>query len=46
MKLWISGEVGIAFSSDQMSWAYQRGNKLYYGVNPGEIIEEDVDDFP
>ena len=36
------GNVGIAFSSEQMSWAYQKGDKLFYGVNPGEIIEENV----
>lgn len=35
-----NGNVGIAFSSDQMSWAYQKGNTVYYGVNPGERLEE------
>lgn len=35
-----AGNVGIAFSSNQMSWAYQKGNQLFYGVNPGEKIEE------
>lgn len=37
------GNVGIAFSSNQMSWAYQRGNTVYYGVNPDERLEETVE---
>lgn len=36
------GNVVIAFSSDQMSWAYQRGSKVFYGINPGQQIIEDV----
>lgn len=34
-----NGNVGIAFSSQQMSWAYQKGNTVFYGVNPGERLE-------
>lgn len=33
------GNIGIAFSSEQMSWAYQKGNKVTYGVNPGDQFE-------
>lgn len=35
-----NGNVGVAFSSDQMSWAYQKGNTVFYGVNPGERFEQ------
>lgn len=35
------GNVAIAFSSDQMSWAYQKGRQVFYGINPGDnMIEE------
>lgn len=34
------GNVGIAFSSEQMSWAYQKGDILLYGINPGEVLEQ------
>lgn len=37
-----NGNVAIAFSSEQMSWAYQRGSKLFYGINPGDNMSEDV----
>jgi len=37
------GNVGIAFSSNQMSWAYQKGNIVYYGINPGEVLEHIVE---
>lgn len=37
------GNVGIAFSSEQMSWAYQRANKVFYGVNPGDMFEQIVE---
>lgn len=36
------GYVGHAFSSEQLAWAYQRGNELHYGVNPGEDFLEIV----
>lgn len=36
------GNIGIAFSSQQMSWAYQKGNTVFYGVSPGERFEEVV----
>lgn len=37
-----NGNPGIAFSSPQMSWAYQKGSKVFYGVNHDEAFEEDV----
>lgn len=36
------GNLGIAFSSPQMSWAYQKADKIFYGVNRNEVFEEDV----
>jgi L-asparaginase / beta-aspartyl-peptidase len=36
------GNVGVAFSSEQMSWAYQKGKKVFYGINPGDFFEQDV----
>lgn len=26
------GDVGIGFSSKAMAWAYQKGNKIHYGI--------------
>lgn len=37
------GNVGVAFSSNQMSWAYQKGNTIFYGINPGDFFQEDVE---
>ncbi|XP_018906441.1 isoaspartyl peptidase/L-asparaginase isoform X2 [Bemisia tabaci] len=37
-----NGDVGIAFTSKRMSWAYVKGSKLYYGINPNEILEENL----
>lgn len=34
------GNVAVAFSSEQMSWAYRKGEQVFYGVNPGEVFEE------
>ncbi|XP_055912157.1 probable isoaspartyl peptidase/L-asparaginase GA20639 [Eupeodes corollae] len=36
------GDVGIYFSSKRMAWAYTQGNQLIYGINPGEILKEDL----
>ncbi|KAJ8918897.1 hypothetical protein NQ315_016799 [Exocentrus adspersus] len=30
------GEVGVGFSSSRMSWCYQRGNKLHFGIDHEE----------
>lgn len=37
------GNVGIAFTSEQMSWAYQKGNQVFYGINPGEFLQQNVE---
>lgn len=37
-----AGNIGIAFNSEQMSWAFQRGNVVAYGVRKGEHLEEIV----
>ncbi|XP_046959528.1 probable isoaspartyl peptidase/L-asparaginase GA20639 [Vanessa cardui] len=36
-----SGDVGINFSSKRMAWAYIRSNKIYFGIEKDEILEED-----
>lgn len=36
------GNIGIAFNSEQMSWAYQRGNIVAYGVRKGEYLVENL----
>ncbi|XP_055587954.1 isoaspartyl peptidase/L-asparaginase-like [Uranotaenia lowii] len=38
-----AGEPTIAFNSEQMSWAYQRGQTVAYGVRKGEFIEEQLE---
>ncbi|XP_062540105.1 isoaspartyl peptidase/L-asparaginase-like [Armigeres subalbatus] len=35
-----NGNVAIVCNTDQISWAYQRGNIVAYGVRKGEHIEE------
>lgn len=35
-----NGNVAVAFSSEQMSWAYQKADRVFYGVNPGEAFDE------
>jgi len=37
-----TGEVGIGFTSERMSWAYRKGNELHYGVNKGQHEVEKV----
>lgn len=32
------GEIGIGFSSKRMSWAYQRGTEVHYGVDQGQHL--------
>lgn len=34
------GEVGIHFSSKRMSWAYVKGNNLFYGIEHGQTLSE------
>jgi isoaspartyl peptidase/L-asparaginase-like protein (Ntn-hydrolase superfamily) len=38
-----NGNVGIGFSSSQMAWAYQKGKKVYYGVDKNQQFEIDVE---
>lgn len=33
--------IGIAFTSKRMAWAYQKDDKIYYGINPGECLLDD-----
>ncbi|GJQ69062.1 hypothetical protein Trydic_g6226 [Trypoxylus dichotomus] len=37
-----NGEVGIGFSSKRMTWAYQKGDELHFGVNKNEHHIEKV----
>ncbi|GLH13817.1 Putative asparaginase [Gryllus bimaculatus] len=38
------GDVGVAFISKRMSWAYRKGNEMHYGIDPDqhcvEIVQE------
>ncbi|XP_014366909.2 probable isoaspartyl peptidase/L-asparaginase GA20639 isoform X2 [Papilio machaon] len=34
------GDVGVYFSSKRMSWAYIKDEKLFYGIEQGEVLEE------
>lgn len=36
------GEVGIGFSSNQMAWAYQKGQKVFYGVDQNQRLEMEL----
>jgi beta-aspartyl-peptidase (threonine type) len=36
------GEVGIGFTSERMAWAYQRGGKVYSGINKEDKFCEDA----
>ncbi|RZC32748.1 Asparaginase 2 domain containing protein [Asbolus verrucosus] len=36
------GEVGVAFSTNRMSWAYQKGDHLYFGIDKNERHIEKV----
>ncbi|XP_052759331.1 probable isoaspartyl peptidase/L-asparaginase CG7860 [Galleria mellonella] len=35
-----NGDIGIHFSSKRMSWAYIKDKKIFYGINQGEVFEE------
>ncbi len=37
-----NGNVGISFTSEMMAWAYQRDNKVRYGIKPGDDYEKIV----
>ncbi|XP_050346064.1 probable isoaspartyl peptidase/L-asparaginase GA20639 isoform X2 [Nymphalis io] len=36
-----TGDVGINFSSKRMAWAYIKSNKIFFGIEKDEILEED-----
>jgi beta-aspartyl-peptidase (threonine type) len=36
------GEVGIDFTAERMSWAYQQGRKVYSGISKGDNFCEDA----
>lgn len=33
--------IGIAFTSQRMAWAYKKDNKIYYGINQGQVLVDD-----
>ncbi|KAG5682880.1 hypothetical protein PVAND_012199 [Polypedilum vanderplanki] len=37
------GKVGIAFTSQRMAWAYQRGSKMHYGLKQNDNFVKEVD---
>ncbi len=37
-----TGEVAVGWNSAQMAWAYAKNGLLYYGLNVGEVFEEDL----
>lgn len=36
-----TGEVGVHFSSKRMAWAYVRDDKIFYGIEQGEVLTEE-----
>lgn len=35
------GDIGVSFTSHRMCWAYQLGNQVHYGIDPGQhLIDE------
>ena len=36
------GKVGFYWTSKKMSWAYQKGNKVYSGIKKGQEFVEDA----
>lgn len=40
-----NGNIAIGFSSDQMSWAYQKSdNEIHYGINKGDDFIYNIED--
>lgn len=37
-----NGEIGVHFTTEQMAWAYRKGNIMHYGLNPNEDISDVV----
>ncbi|XP_049868917.1 probable isoaspartyl peptidase/L-asparaginase GA20639 [Pectinophora gossypiella] len=38
------GDVGVHFSSNRMAWAYVKNNKVIYGIDQGQVLEESYDE--
>lgn len=36
------GDIGIGFSSKRMSWAYQVGNEIHYGLDKGQHLVDKI----
>lgn len=36
------GNVGHAFTTNRMAWAYQRSTKIFYGIRPNDEMSEEV----
>lgn len=36
------GEVGVYFTSRRMAWAYQSGDEIHYGIEPGQHLIKKV----
>lgn len=34
------GSVGVSFTSHRMAWAYQLGDEIHYGIDPGQHLIE------
>ncbi|XP_045478220.1 isoaspartyl peptidase/L-asparaginase-like [Harmonia axyridis] len=39
-----TGEIGVGFSSKRMSWAYQKADTIYFGIEQEEVQSEKVID--
>lgn len=37
------GDVGVHFSSKRMSWAYVKNGQIFYGIEPGEVLQEEYE---
>lgn len=37
-----NGNVGISFTSERMAWAYQKGDKMFSGIEKDDYIEQMV----
>lgn len=40
------GKVGVSFTSKKMAWAYQKLNKVYYGIEKDDHFEQIVVQIP
>lgn len=36
-----NGEVGYYFSSKRMSWAYIKDNTIFYGIEQGQVLQDE-----